>query len=95
VQVVLLPLADAQLPGARAWADQLAARGLRVEVQAGESLARRIAGCHERGIPLVAVIGPREQAAGTLALRGEGGRSTALEAAAAVEEMVGRCAPPV
>jgi threonyl-tRNA synthetase len=95
VQVALLPLADGQAPAAQAWADRLRARGLRVEVQADESLARRIAGCHERGIPLVAVIGPREQAADTLALRGEDGQATALAGAAAIDELVGRCAPPV
>jgi threonyl-tRNA synthetase len=95
VQVALLPLADGQAAAARDWADRLQARGLRVEVQGEDSLARRIAGCHERGIPLVAVVGPREQAAGTLALRGEGGRSTALAGAEAIEALVGRCTPPV
>jgi threonyl-tRNA synthetase len=95
VQVALLPLGGEQRAAAAAWAERLRARGLRVLIDGDDSLARRIARAHAQGIPLPAVIGPREAAAGSLALRGEGGRSTELAGEAAIAELGRRCAAPL
>jgi threonyl-tRNA synthetase len=85
VQVAVLPVTEAQLPAARALASALAASGLRAEVQADDTLARRIAVAHTQAVPFQVVIGAREAVAGTAVLRGREGQS-----AAPVEEVVRR-----
>lgn len=93
-QLVVLPIAEEHAP----WAEQVRARlareGVRAEVDASsESLGRRIVAAHERGVPLVAIVGAREVASQGVALRAKGERrALALEEAAA--EIVARCAPP-
>ncbi len=74
VQLVVLPVADAQLPCAEALARQAVDRGLRASVARPESgsLAARIQA--SRLVPYQAVIGPREAPAGEAALRLRDGR---------------------
>ncbi len=74
VQLLVLPVADAQLPAAEAMARQAIDRGLRASVARPESgsLAARIqAG---RLVPYQAVIGAREAPAGEASVRLRDGR---------------------
>jgi threonyl-tRNA synthetase len=74
-QVVVIPIAEEQEAEARALERALDADGLRVSVDArGESLSRRIAEAHERGVPFAAVLGRREVLEGTVALRSRDGQ---------------------
>jgi threonyl-tRNA synthetase len=70
VQAVVLPVHEAQDWYARAVAAGALNEGLRVEVWAEGSLGARIRRAAERRVPHVAVVGEREQAAGTVDLRG-------------------------
>jgi len=70
VQAVVLPVHEAQDGYARAVAARALNRGLRVEVWADGSLGARIRRAAERRVPHVAVVGEREQAAGSVDLRG-------------------------
>ncbi len=60
VQLIVLPVSEAQDAPARAVVDVLRAHGLRVDLALDGSLGARIRGAHQRRIPLVAVIGERE-----------------------------------
>lgn len=93
-QVVIIPVAE---PHA-AWAHEVAAafRGeaLRVRVDAREeSLARRIAEAHHAAVPFVAVVGAREAAARSVAMRC-GQEQHVLPLAEAVALLRQRCALP-
>jgi threonyl-tRNA synthetase len=70
VQVVVLPVGGDELPAARRFADDCAAAGLRVELAAEGSLGARVRDA--RRVPFVAVVGPREVAAGEVSLRERG-----------------------
>ncbi|MEV3871856.1 threonine--tRNA ligase [Streptomyces sp. NPDC049906] len=74
VQLVVLPVSDAEAPHAEAFARRCAERGLRVEVARADrgSLGARIRTA--RLVPYQAVIGAREAAAGRVALRLRDGR---------------------
>ena len=91
-QVAVLPVGAEQRAAADALRDRLVAAGVRVRVDDdGDTLARRIAVAHHDGVPVVAIIGAREQAAGTVTLRGRDGQVTrAVDAA--VADLVARCA---
>lgn len=60
VQVIVLPVSEAQDAPARAAVDVLRAHGLRVDLALDGSLGARIRDAHHRRIPLVAVSGERE-----------------------------------
>ncbi len=91
-QVAIVPVTDAHLARAVELRDALA--GLRVRLDAGtDTLARRIAIANHDGVPLVVVIGDREVAGGTLAVRARDARWSA-PAADAIAEVVRRCAVP-
>jgi threonyl-tRNA synthetase len=93
VQVHVLPVSEAQLAAAQAFAAQLSERGLRSALSVEESLARRVAQAHAGAVPHVAVIGAREAAAGTVSLRERAGqRELAAEAGAAA--LAALCAVP-
>jgi threonyl-tRNA synthetase len=81
VQVVVLPVADAQLPAAEAVAGQAVRQGLRAVVARPEagSLGARIRA--HRLVPYQAVVGAREAAAGEAALRLRDGRQVAARPA--------------
>jgi threonyl-tRNA synthetase len=92
VQLVVLPVADAQLPQADALARQAVERGLRATVagpQSGSLGARILA---SKLVPFQAVIGGREAASGEVALRLRDGRRLAAlpagEALARIGERV-------
>ena len=93
-QVAVLPVNAEQHAHAEQVCAQLERAGLRAELDARErSLADRVADAHALAVPLMLVLGAREQAAGAVALREAGGQRT-LPLAAAVEELAERCAAP-
>ena len=70
VQAILLPINDDLADYAREKADEMMARGLRVEVdQRTESLNRKIRDAQLNRIPLILTIGAKEKEAGTLSVR--------------------------
>jgi len=81
VQLVMLPVTEAELAPARELAGQAAGQGLRAQVAdpAQGSLGARIRAA--RLVPYQAVIGAREAAAGQVALRLRDGRRLAARAA--------------
>jgi threonyl-tRNA synthetase len=94
-QVAVLPVSPAELPAARAFADQLATAGLRAQLMPDESLGKRIAVAHAHAIPFQVVVGAREAAAGTVTLRARPEEpQRALPVAAALAELGRRCAWP-
>lgn len=64
VQVIVLPVGEAQEGHARAAVDALRARGLRVELAVDGSLGARIRNARRQRISLITVIGEREAADG-------------------------------
>jgi len=93
VQLTVHPIADDQHDAARALADRAAARGLRAEVTGPEhgTLAARVRAA--RRVPYQAVIGPREAAAGHVALRlRDGQRPDPLPAGDALDRIAARVA---
>lgn len=93
-QVAVLPVgADQQAPAYRL-ADGLVRRGLRARVEPEGSLGVRIAA--QRLVPYLAVLGAREVADGSVAVRQrDGSRRPAQPLAEVVERLVADCAPPV
>ncbi len=84
-QVSVLPVADGQQAYAAHVADELGRAGLRASVEAAdERLPRRILAARERGVPVLAVVGAAEAAAGTVALRWRDGRRLDLALGEAV-----------
>jgi threonyl-tRNA synthetase len=92
VQLVLLPLTDAEVPYAERLLDHCLERGLRAEtaLPSQGTLAARVRAA--RLVPWQAVLGPREAATGSAALRLRDGRRPAAlpahEAVARVEALV-------
>ncbi|MBZ4321111.1 threonine--tRNA ligase [Streptomyces sp. SCA2-4] len=77
VQVVLLPVSEGELPAAEALLRRCLALGLRAEIAAPDrgTLGARVR--EARLVPYQAVLGPREAAAGQLAVRLRDGRRLA------------------
>ncbi|MFG3703770.1 threonine--tRNA ligase [Micromonospora sp. NPDC047670] len=75
VQLVVLPVGDAQAGAAARLARDAMAAGLRVEVESSGSLGVRIRDAARARIPYAAVLGPREAAEGAVSLRLRGGRA--------------------
>ena len=70
VQVAILPIADRHLPHAAAVRAQLAAAGLRVQLdERQEKIGYKIREAQLQKIPYMLVVGDREAAEGTVALR--------------------------
>jgi hypothetical protein len=93
-QVVVIPVADAHAAWAREVADALRTAGLRARIDAREeSLARRIAEAHHAAAPFVAVVGAREVAARSLAMRC-GREQHVLALADGIALLKERCAMP-
>ncbi len=70
VQIVLIPIADAQVPYAREVAAGLEAAGFRVEVNdSPDRMARKIAEATTQKVPYMLIIGKREVADGTVSVR--------------------------
>lgn len=78
VQVAVLPVGAEQRDAARRVLEASVAAGLRAEVdERDESLGARVRVAQQRKIPYVAVVGPREAADGTVALRARNGERLA------------------
>jgi threonyl-tRNA synthetase len=70
VQAIVLPITDNQNAAARNALEELRRDGLRAELDArSESVARKIRDAQLRKIPYMLVVGEREAAAGTVAVR--------------------------
>jgi threonyl-tRNA synthetase len=93
-QLVVIPVADAHAGWAREVGDMARAAGLRARVDAREeSLARRIAEAHHAALPFVAVVGARELAARSIAMRC-GREQHVLPIAEGVALLRQRCSAP-
>jgi threonyl-tRNA synthetase len=69
-QIAVLPVSDPHLGYARRVAGELEAAGVRVRVdERGESVGRKIRDAELAKIPLMLVVGEREEAAGTASVR--------------------------
>ena len=72
-QVRVLPISDAQSPGARALHERLRAAGIRSHLdERNETLNYRIRDGELQKVPYMAVVGQREAEAGSVAVRGRG-----------------------
>ncbi|HEY4025227.1 MAG TPA: aminoacyl--tRNA ligase-related protein, partial [Candidatus Dormibacteraeota bacterium] len=96
VQLRLVPVAERHAEPARRLAAELRDRGLRVEVGDGsERVAAQVREAALRRVPFVAVVGDREVAGGTVALRGAGGSDLGPRGHAALgAELLAACRPP-
>jgi threonyl-tRNA synthetase len=91
-QVAVVPVSASHHARAAEVCAQLVQAGLRGRLDAGgETLSRRVAVAHHDGVPFVVVIGDRELADGSLAVRARDGRWS-RPAAAAIGELARRCA---
>jgi threonyl-tRNA synthetase len=93
VQATVLPVADRHLDYARRVADRLADAGFRIRVdERSESVGRKIRDAELAKLPLMIVVGDREQEAGQVAVRshdeGDLGAMSPEELAARVEREV-------
>lgn len=93
VQVVILPVKEAQVESCRAYARRLERDGLRVRVDVQDTLSRRIAAAHARAVPHVVVVGERELADDLLTLR-VGGQQHTGWSEVVIDELVARCRAP-
>jgi len=91
-QLVVAPIADVHRARAEEVRDELARAGLRVRLEADGTVARRIALAQHDGVPFVVVIGAREVAGGSLAVR-DRDRQWSAPASDAIAELVQRCQP--
>ncbi len=70
VQAIVLPISDRHAEAARAVADELRGRGVRVDVDdRSESIGKRIRDAELQKIPYMLVVGDRESEEGTVAVR--------------------------
>jgi len=74
VQIDVLPIGEAQAAAADAFARAAVENGLRAEAHHDGSIGSRVREAAARKVPYVAVIGPREEAEGAVALRLRDGR---------------------
>jgi threonyl-tRNA synthetase len=92
-QVLVLPVAPEHESYAREVLALLRQCGLRARADyRSDSLARRVVGAHERGIPYVVVLGDRELRARSLNLRSLDSQGRELELSRACDELVVACA---
>lgn len=77
VQVMVIPITDAQKDYARTAAEQLSAAGLRVEVDdRSERMQRKIRDAQARKIPYMTIVGEREAESGHVNVRDRTGTQT-------------------
>lgn len=70
VQVMVLPVTDGQLEYAQRVRDELRSKGFRVEIDASnERISHKIREAQLQKVPYMAVVGQKEEAAGTVAVR--------------------------
>lgn len=93
-QVAVMPISDDQLGEAQAAVDGLLSAGIRADLYAqSETLSRRLVMAHEEMVPLQAIIGAREAASGSVALRGPEGQEV-LSIEAAIHRLKEMGSPP-
>jgi threonyl-tRNA synthetase len=91
-QVAVVPVTSSHRGRAAEVCSQLVRAGLRARLDAADgTLARRIAVAHHDGVPFVVVIGDREVASETVAVRARDGQWTA-PVGDAIAELARRCA---
>jgi threonyl-tRNA synthetase len=94
-QVAVLPVGEAQRAYALEVTAQLKLLGLRALCDArDESLARRVALAHDQAVPLVCVVGQREEQARSVSLR-EDGAQHVLSLTEIGQLLLARCSAPV
>lgn len=96
-QVMVATIQAAQEEYARAVAEAFDAAGLRVALDVrSETLSRKIVQAHADAIPMVAVVGAREAADGSVVLRGRSGEQQILSVAGAIAQLKrdGAAPPP-
>jgi threonyl-tRNA synthetase len=73
VQVMVMPIADAQADYARSVADRLSEAGYRVEVDSrSERVGKKIAEAEVQKLPYMLIVGRRDQEAGVVSVRKRG-----------------------
>ena len=89
VQVAVLPISEKFVEYATAVRDQLAAAGLRVELNAGdEKIGSKIRAASVEKVPYMLILGEKEQSAGVVSVRDRAtGESTSMRAAELVETL--------
>jgi len=89
-QVRVLPISEEWEPSAREVAHALDERGVRVEVDAQDTLSYRIREAEVQRVPYMAVVGEREAEAGTVAVRKRGAekKQEVMDRAAFVGQVV-------
>jgi threonyl-tRNA synthetase len=94
VQLLVLPVAEPHAELARRVADRAADAGLRAVVDpADATVGARIRKAHDRRVPYVAVLGDREAADGTVALRlRDGRRLDGVTVARLISQLTGQVA---
>ncbi|MEO1069243.1 MAG: His/Gly/Thr/Pro-type tRNA ligase C-terminal domain-containing protein, partial [Cyanobacteria bacterium J06638_6] len=94
VQMRLLPVTEEQLGFAQSVADQLLAKGVRVEVDAsGDRLGKMVRNAEKAKVPIMAVVGAKELEANALNIRTRAqGELGALPVAEVVERVAGAIA---
>jgi threonyl-tRNA synthetase len=76
-QVAVLPITDAHLEYARCVAERLRASRIRVELDSRpERVGKKIAEARSRRVPYIAVVGGREEEAGTVQVRNRAGEQS-------------------
>jgi threonyl-tRNA synthetase len=93
VQIQVLPIGEAQFEAAQQFARRCVESGLRAEVSAVGSLGARIR--DGRRVPVVAVLGAREAAAGLVSLRWRDGDEVVRPEAEALDVLGKACAAPI
>ena len=94
VQMRLLPVTEEQLGFAQSVADQLLAKGVRVEVDAsGDRLGKMVRNAEKAKVPIMAVVGAKELEANALNIRTRAqGELGALPVAEVIERVTGAIA---
>jgi len=93
VQMAVIPIAEDQRDAAVALRDRLVAEDLRPELlDQNETFSRRLVMAREQKIPVIAILGAREAAAGQVALK-EGREQVVLGVSEAVERLAARQPP--
>ncbi len=94
VQAMVIPIADRHVAYARAVAEQLAAAGIRAEVDdSSERMNKKIRAAQLQKIPYMLVVGDKESEAGAVAVRTRDNEDRGAQPVAAfVAELAGRVA---
>ncbi|MGN6606420.1 MAG: threonine--tRNA ligase [Jatrophihabitans sp.] len=89
VQVVGIPITEEQVPYLREVATQLEARGIRVEVDAGDDrMQKKIRTAQKSKVPFMLIAGAADQEAGAVSFRyRDGSQRNGIPVAAAVDEV--------